>query len=273
MVYISLANPALLSSTASLNFTRAYTYTAFTVTLFLKNGPCFVLPREGVLTGLCTWRFFVAFAITNFCTDSKVSWSRNALITVFNMVSNYLVSAAIALHSLRQGLGSWRRTGEIVGKFPALIILPIFGYFTFGKVNGLDTPAVCLNWKSTFVNMATSLALITFFGLLDNCCSSTSLLYLWISNTQTKKVINGLTINSYMFDAVVIVSSVMLTILFYWNQPEEYGVLLAENPHQTYLMRNGTLLQITTSPEPMYDRQVKLIFHASRLYVAQKRFT
>ena len=243
------------------------------MTLFLKSGPCFYLPRDGVLTGLYTWRFFVAFIINNIGTHNKVSWSRNELTTMLNMASNYLVSASIALHSLHQGLGSWGRTGEMVMKFPALIILPTFGYFTFGKVKGLDVPGVALNWKSTFVNMATSLALITFFGLIDNCCSSTSLLYLWISNTQTKKVINGLTINSYMFDAVVIVSSVMLTILFYWNQPEEYGVLLAENPHQTYLMRNGNLLQITTSPEPMYDRQVKLIFHASRLYLAQKRFT
>ena len=149
----------------------------------------------------------------------------------------------------------------MVAKFPALITLPTFGYFTFGKVNGLDTPAVCLNWKSTFVNMATSLALTTFFGLIDSCCSSQSFLYLWISNTGPKRIIKRLTINSYMFDAVVIVSSVMLTILLYWNQPDEYGVLLAENPHQPFLMRNGTLLQITSSPEPTYDRQVKLIFH------------
>ena len=232
------------------------------MTLFLKSGPCFYLPRDGVLTGLYTWRFFVAFTINNIGTHSTHSWSRNELTTMLNMASNYLVSAAIALHSLHQGLGSWGRTGEMVMKFPALIILPIFGYFTFGKVNGLDVPGVALNWKSTFVNMATSLALTTFFGLIDSCCSSQSLLYLWISNTQTKKIINGLTINSYMFDAVVIISSVMLTILLYWNQPEEYGVLLAENPDQPFLMRNGTLLQITNSPEPTYDRQVKLIFHA-----------
>ena len=253
MVYISLANPDLLSSTASINFTRAYTYTAFTVTLFLKNGPCFVLPREGVLTGLCTWRFFVAFAITNFCTDSKVSWSRNALITVFNMVSNYLVSAAIALHSLRQGLGSWRRTGEIVGKFPALIILPIFGYFTFGKVNGLDTPAVCLNWKSTFVNMATSLALTASFGLIDNIYSCQSLLYFWILDSGNNQ---RLTLNYYMFEAVISVCSVMLTILIYWNPTDEYGVLLADHPNQPHLMRNGHLVAITNSLEPMYNRQV-----------------
>ena len=129
------------------------------MTLFLKSGPCFYLPRDGVLTGLYTWRFFVAFIINNIGTHSKMSWSRNELTTMLNMASNYLVSAAIALHSLHQGLGSWGRTGEMVMKFPALIILPTFGYFTFGKVNGLDVPGVALNWKSTFVNMATLLAL------------------------------------------------------------------------------------------------------------------
>ena len=64
-----------------------------------------------------------------------------------------------------------------------------------------------------------------------------------------------------MFDKVAIVSSVVLTILFYWNQPKEYGVLLAENHNQPFLMRNGTQVEITNSPEPMYDRQVKPIFH------------
>ena len=253
MLYISLAELDLLSSNASINFTRAYTYTAFTVTLFLKSGPCFCLPREGVLQGLCTWRFFVAFAITNFCTDSKVSWSRNGLITVFNMVTNYLVSASIALHSLRQGLGSWRRTGEMVSKFPALIILPIFGYFTFGKVNGLDTPAVCLNWKSTFVNMATSLALTASFGLIDNIYSYQSLLYFWILDSENNQ---RLIFNSYMFEAVISVCSVMLTILIYWNPTDEYGVLLADLPNQPHLMRNSHLVEITNSPEPMYNRQV-----------------
>ena len=98
------------------------------MTLFLKSGPCFYLPRDGVLTGLYTWRFFVAFIINNIGTHNKVSWSRNELTTMLNMASNYLVSASIALHSLHQGLGSWGRTGEMVMKFPALIILPTFGF-------------------------------------------------------------------------------------------------------------------------------------------------
>ena len=223
------------------------------MTLFLKSGPCFYLPRDGVLTGLYTWRFFVAFIINNIGTHSKVSWSRNELTTMLNMASNFLVSAAIALHSLHQGLGSWGRTGEMVMKFPALIILPTFGYFTFGKVNGLDTPAVCLNWKSTFVNMATSLALTASFGLMDNIYSCQSLLYFWILDSEKNQ---RLTFNSYMFEAVISVCSVMLTILIYWNPTDEYGVLLADHPNQPHLMRDGHLVAITNSPEPMYNRQV-----------------
>ena len=141
----------------------------------------------------------------------------------------------------------------MVGKFPALIILPIFGYFTFGKVNGLDTPAVCLNWKSTFVNMATSVALTASFGLIDNIYSCQSLLYSWILDSGNNQ---RLTLNYYMFEALISVCSVMLTILIYWNPTDEYGVLLADHPDQPHLMRNDHLVAMTNSLEPMYNRQV-----------------
>ena len=51
MLYISITEPHLsYSSSNRINLTRTYWVTSFSMTLFLKGGPCFFIPRGGCLS-------------------------------------------------------------------------------------------------------------------------------------------------------------------------------------------------------------------------------
>ena len=53
LLYLSLAEPEFLHSSATRPaLTRAYGVASFTMTLFLKNGPCYFLPQDGLASSL-----------------------------------------------------------------------------------------------------------------------------------------------------------------------------------------------------------------------------
>ena len=134
MLYISITEPHLFySSNNKINLTRTYWVTSFSMTLFLKGGPCFFIPRGGCLSGIATWRFAAVFIVNMYGLHSKIAWPREGFNLVANIFCVYLSSAIIALFSLYQGLGGWRNTTRMVVNYPPLIILPIFGHFTFGR--------------------------------------------------------------------------------------------------------------------------------------------
>ena len=233
MMYISLTEPHLFfSSSYRINFTRAYWITTFTMTLFLKSGPCFFIPSQGCLSGIATWRFAAVFIVNLYGLHSKVSWPREGLNLVVNIFCVYFSSAIIALASLYQALGGFRDTTKLIVNYPALVILPIFGYFTFGKIH--ECQGVALNWNWTFVNMLVSLTLTTALGLLDLSQSQPQIrsLQIWVTEYPgSEHFLRGYTYASYVSAAVMIIFSVLLTLLLYWHQLPEYGVLL---PHLTH---------------------------------------
>ena len=203
LLYLSLAEPAFFHSAAARPAeTRAYWVASFTMTLFLKNGPCFFLPREGFFSGICTWKFWAVFIVNNYGLHSKICWPRDGVTLLANMISVFLLSATLALLSLRQALASWRNVSKIVLRFPALLILPIVGYFTFGPTNRTlpqDISGVAINWKWTFVNMVASLILTTCFGFLDLTQPHLRALHLWLTDySGCDQFFRGCTYFSYI---------------------------------------------------------------------------
>ena len=236
MMYISLTEPHLFySSSNRINLTRTYWVTCFTMTLFLKSGPCFFIPREGYFSGIATWRFAAVFIVNMYGLHSKISWPREGFNLVVNIFCVYLASAIIALASLCQALGGFRNTARMVVNYPALVILPIFGYFTFGKIHECpDTRGVALNWNWTLFNMLVSLTLTTALGILDLSQSQPYLrsLQIWVTEYPgSEHFLRGYTYASYLSAAVIIVFSVLLTVLLYCHQIREYGVLLPHLPN------------------------------------------
>ena len=113
MMYISLTEPRLFySSSNRINLTRTYWVTSFTMTLFLKSGPCFFIPREGYLSGIATWRFAAVFVVNMYGLHSKISWPREGFNLVVNIFCVYLASAIIALASLYRALGGFWNTAQ-----------------------------------------------------------------------------------------------------------------------------------------------------------------
>ena len=236
MMYIILTEPHLFYSANRVNLTRAYWLTCFTMTFFLKTGPCFFIPSEGYLSGIATWRFAFSGLVNMYGLHSKISWPREGFNLVVNIFSVYLLSAIIALSSLYQALGGWYSTARMVINYPALVILPIFGYFTFGKIHECqDTRGVALNWNWTLVNILASLSLTTALGMLDLSQSQWHVrsLHIWVTGySGSEHFLRGWTFESYASAAVLIVFSVLFTVLLYWHQSQEYGVILLHLPHR-----------------------------------------
>ena len=77
LLYLSLAEPEFFHSSATRPaLTRAYGVASFTMTLFLKSGPCFLLSGEGFFSGICKWRFWAVFLVNHYGLHSKIIWSR-----------------------------------------------------------------------------------------------------------------------------------------------------------------------------------------------------
>ena len=79
----------------------------------------------------------------------------------------------------------WKNVSKIVVRYPALLILPIVGYFVFGPTERAlpqNFSGVAINWKWTFVNMAASLSLTTCFGFLDLTQPHVRALHLWVTD-------------------------------------------------------------------------------------------
>ena len=121
-----------------------------------------------------------------------------------NMISVFILSAALALFSLYQAVGSWKNVSKMAARYPALLILPIVGYFTFGPTKRAlpqDISGVALNWKWTFVNMVASLSLTTCFGFLDLSQPHLKALHLWVTDySSCHQFFRGCTFSSYIIE-------------------------------------------------------------------------
>ena len=77
------------------------------MTLFLKGGPCFILPSKGRAAGILTWRFatvILTIAITIYSKIMLMNLSLNSFVTYACSICS--LSMLLALVPLRQAAGS-----------------------------------------------------------------------------------------------------------------------------------------------------------------------
>ena len=133
LAYLKRANPEFLDRLGLFSFYRPFLQTCFTMTLFLKSGPCFILPRKGFFGGIFTWRFIAIFCLNQLSFnlkfvesqfDGKTYIANAACVSTFGII--------LGLVSIYRTVGSWKTVIGLVVKFPPLLFLPVFGFVTFG---------------------------------------------------------------------------------------------------------------------------------------------
>ena len=128
------------------------------MSLFLKNGPCSILPSSGPLAGIFTWKFLLVW-VTLPCQVNMKMLSMYALgYFISSSACICTFSLLIALFSLYKAVRCWRTLLRIISSYPALLLLPVFTCFTFGgyKDGGVG---LALSWKWTAVNL-----ILSYFG-------------------------------------------------------------------------------------------------------------
>ena len=133
LAYLKKAYPVFLDKLGLFSFYRPFYQTCFTMTLFLKSGPCFILPRKGLFGGIFTWRFIAIFVLNQLSFKIKYFEAQfDGETYLANAVCVSSIGVALALVSIRQAVGSWEAVFALVLKFPPLLFLPVFGFVTFG---------------------------------------------------------------------------------------------------------------------------------------------
>ena len=188
--------------------------------LFLKGGPCAIIVSKGPLAGMLTPSFLVLMLSVILSVYSKIiNMHFSPYIFVTYTVCICTFSMFLSLAALRNALGSWRTTWQIGTTYPALILLPMFTYFTFGayRVQGGDVGLI-LSWKWTLTNMIISV-LASFIKVSLH-------LPLYERTAQCLQIVNP----EYLYNAeyialfvalsvVVICASVLTTMSESWKAP------------------------------------------------------
>ena len=137
LAYLGRVYPDFFHSSPGLAsyYIRAFYQTCFTMTLFLKSRPCFILPRDGLFGGIFTWRFFAAVALNQFGLKIKLvefvgEFYDETFIANAACFSSF--GAVLGLFSIHRAVRSWRTVFSLLLKFPPLLFLPVFGFVTFG---------------------------------------------------------------------------------------------------------------------------------------------
>ena len=135
LAYLYRVHPEFLRSLGLATYYMPFALTCFTMTLFLRSGPCFILPRRGLFCGIFTWRFFAIVALNQFSLKIKLVeaqfYGEETFITNAACVS--ILGLVLGLMSIQRAVGSWRNVFRLLLKFPPLLLLPIFGFVTFGR--------------------------------------------------------------------------------------------------------------------------------------------
>ena len=174
------------------------------VSLFLKGGPCAILASRGPLAGMLTPSFLVLYLSVICSIMSKIinmHWSPQIFVTYTVCICGS--SLLLSLTALRNALGSWRASWKIGTSYPAILLLPMFTYFTFGayRDEGGEVGLV-LSWKWTLTNMLLSvMASFIKVGLH---------LPLYESTVQCIQIVNP----EYLFNVDWIASFVVVAIGF-----------------------------------------------------------
>ena len=263
MLYLKSVDPDFFSSSDKVNLVRAHATMALSMALFLKGGPCFFLQSHGVFSGICTWRFAVVFIVNLQNLMCKIVWAREPSTKILNLCCVAGLSSLLSVHLIYKALGSWRSALKAIAAYPALILLPVVGLFTFGKIQekaSQPTLGLSLSWKWTFVNMLMSLGVTTAFHVHDMDQMNQSFLHMSVAteSVDSRGALSYLVWSQASYIRIwtkdVLISTFLMLLLF-WHQEPEYGVLLpglTEGPH--VMRQDGELEPLVMSTPATYSR-------------------
>ena len=127
MLYLKSAEPDFfVSSWSQTNLIRAYGTMGFSMALFLKSGPCFFLQSHGLFSGICTWRFAVVFLLNLQTLMSKIAWAKEPSTKILNLL--------LSIWLIYKAMGSLKSALKTIATYPGLLLLPVVGFFSFGKI-------------------------------------------------------------------------------------------------------------------------------------------
>ena len=249
MRYMVWANPQFSSY---FNMLRAFYVTVLGMTLFLKNGPCFILPRRGIF-GFITWRSIMAFLLTFMSLNIKYFLLFSSPV---NMVFMGTFGAFIALLSLYEGLGCWRSICRMVLFCPPLLILPIFGFFTFGKpqAQAEDVKGVAFSSKWTIINMFGS-CLLSLVRYLSNLPHTSAIsLHAWLLQFPgAQEFTHFKSVGLYLYCLLCTFVAMLFTLLLL-RGPLACGVLLPNLPGVLHVVQEGEVQPLIQPPPPSFTR-------------------
>ena len=258
MLYLKSVNPAFFSYSDKVNLVRAHATMALSMALFLKAGPCFFLQSHGVFSGICTWRFAAVFIVSLQNQMCKIVWAREPSTKILNFCCVAGLSSLLSLCLIYEALGSWRCALKAIAAYPALMILPVVGLFTFGKSN--HNLGLSLSWKWTFVNMLMSLGVTTALHMHDMDQMNLRFLYMSVATESVDSRgawrYVGWSQASYIriWTKDMLISTFLMVLLF-WRQEPVYGVLLPGPSEEPHVMRHGELEPLVQSAPAKYSRQ------------------
>ena len=264
MLYLKSVHPAFFSSSDEINLVRSHATMALSMTLFLKAGPCFFLQSHGVFSGICTWRFAVVFIVNLQNPMCKIVWAREPSTKILNLCCVAGLSTLLSVCLIYKALGSWRCALKAIAAYPALILLPVVGLFTFGKSKqkaSQPTLGLSLSWKWTFVNMLMSLGVTTALHVHDMEQMNLSFLHMTVAteSVDSHGALSYLVWSQASYIRIwtkdVLINTFLMVLLF-WRQEPEYGVLLPELSEGPHVMRqDGELEPLLMSTPVRYSRQ------------------
>ena len=264
MLYLESVDPAFFSSWSQTNLIRAYGTMCFSMALSLKSGPCFFLPSHGLFSGICTWKFAVVFIVNMQNMMCKIVWAKEPSTKILNMCCVAGPSSLLSVCLIYKALGSLRSALKTIATYPALVLLPVVGFFTFGKIQEktVSQPihGLALSWKWTFVNMLMSLGVTTALHMHDMDQMNLRFLYMSVATESVDPRgayrYLGRSQASYIriWTKDVLISSFLMVLLF-WHQEPAYGVLLPGLSEEPHVMRHGELEPLVLSAPAKYSRQ------------------
>ena len=195
----------------------------------------------------------------------KIIWPREPSTKMLNMCCVAGLSSLLSVYLIHKATGNWRGTLRTITTYPALVLFPIVGFFTFGKVQdkaSQPSHGLALSWKWTFVNMLMSLGVATVLHVHD--MEQINLRFLYMS-VQTEAIDSpgswwhmGWSQASYIRDWTKdLVFSAFLMVLLFCRKEPVYGVLLADLPEEPHVMTQDEELQpLVVAAPAKYTRQV-----------------
>ena len=254
LAYLARVYPEFMRSKLGLaSYYWPFAQTVFTMTLFLRSGPCFILPT----TGLFTWRFFAIVALNQFSFKIKLVEAQFYGEETFlaNAACVSTLSLVLGLVSIHRAVGSWRSVFSLVLKFPPLLLLPIFGFVTFGRApkgetrvnvfeNVVAGEGLTVNWRWTGINFFASVFLNRLRFLRDIGLYH---LHTWVTQMQPGSD-NNPAAKHIDFYVNALLSALILSL--FHLRPVHYGVLVPSMPAVAHVLQDGHLVPLVDNLPP-----------------------